>query len=69
MMSNDIPEAGIKWCICDEGHVHLIFHDAEGKDITSVAVDLMTWFDLADAIDEEIERTIATEESAGAIKH
>lgn len=69
MSDNNIPDSGVRWYVCDEGHVHLTFVNDDNEDILSVVIDIDDWCDLADAIDEEIETMIAVEESAEAMKH
>lgn len=68
-MSNDKPQSGVRWFVCDEGHVHMTFVDEDDNDIVSICLDIEDWADLADSIDEEIETMIAVEESAEAVKH
>lgn len=68
-MSNEIPDANLNWYVCDEGHIHLTFTDEDGKEMFGVAIEISEWLDMADAIDEEIEVMIATEESEHEVKH
>ena len=66
---NNTPSSGVRWHVCDEGHVHLTFINDNNEDIMSVVIDIDDWCDLADAIDEEIDTMIAIQESAEAVKH
>jgi hypothetical protein len=68
-LKNEASGAGVRWFVCDAGHVHLTFVDENDNDIVSVSIDVEDWVDLADEIDEEIDVMLSAEEAMTAVKH
>ena len=68
-MSDETEGTAINYYVCDAGHVHLSFLDADGKELFGVAIDIEDWFDITDEIDSDIDMMMAEEEAKEAVKH
>ncbi len=61
--------AGISWFVCEDGHVHMSFHDEQDNELFAIAIDIDDWFDLSDEVEEEIDIMMAEEEAQTAVIH